>query len=102
MRKLGWAFDTLPGYGQEFNETRDLMGKNFYPYGLKASAASYDAAIRYTYELGARAVDAVSHARGNGRALHAGSGGARHVVVIHRGGDWFAWRLRRVDEYPRR
>lgn len=52
MRKLGWAYDTLPWYGQEFNETRELMGNNFYPYGLKASAASYDAAFRYTYEQG--------------------------------------------------
>ena len=52
MRKLGWAYDTLPWYGQEFNETRDLMGNNFYPYGLKASAKSYDAALRYTFDQG--------------------------------------------------
>ena len=52
MRSWGWVMDSLPWYGQEFNETRDLMGKNFYPYGLKASAASYDAAFRYTFEQG--------------------------------------------------
>jgi 4,5-dihydroxyphthalate decarboxylase len=52
MRKLGWAMDSLPWYGQEFNETLELMGENFYPYGLQASKASYEAAFRYTYEQG--------------------------------------------------
>ncbi len=52
MQNWGWVKNSLPWYGQEFNETRDLMGKNFYPYGLKASAASYDAAFRYTFEQG--------------------------------------------------
>lgn len=52
MRRWGWAMDSLPWYGQEFNETLELMGQNFYPYGLKASASSYDAALRYTFEQG--------------------------------------------------
>ena len=52
MRTMGWAMDSLPWYGQEFNETRELMGDNFYPYGLKASKASYEAAFRYTFEQG--------------------------------------------------
>lgn len=52
MRTLGWAFDSLPWYGQEFNETRALMGENFYPYGLTASAKSYETAFRYLYNQG--------------------------------------------------
>ena len=52
MRRWGWAADSLPWYGQEFNETRELMGDNFYPYGLKASKASFAAAFRFTYEQG--------------------------------------------------
>jgi len=52
MRNLGWVMDSLPWYGQEFNETIELMGDNFYPYGLEASKASYEAALRYTYEQG--------------------------------------------------
>ncbi len=52
MKAWGWAMDSLPWYGQEFNETRELMGDNFYPYGLKASKSSYEAAFRYTYEQG--------------------------------------------------
>jgi len=52
MKTWGWAYDSLPWYGQEFNETRALMGENFYPYGLKASANSYEAAFRYVYDQG--------------------------------------------------
>lgn len=52
MKVAAWAYDTLPWYGQEFNETRELMGENFYPYGLKASASSYEAALRYVYDQG--------------------------------------------------
>ena len=51
-RNLGWVMDSLPWYGQEFNETVELMGNNFYPYGLEASRASYEAAFRYTYDQG--------------------------------------------------
>lgn len=52
MRNLGWVMDSLPWYGQEFNETRELMGENFYPYGLEASASSYETAIRYLHDQG--------------------------------------------------
>lgn len=52
MKSLGWAYDSLPWYGQEFNETVDVMGQNFYPYGFKASAKSYDTALRYVFEQG--------------------------------------------------
>ena len=52
MRNLGWALDSLSWYGQEFNETRGLMGENFYPYGLKASSESYKAAFRFVHQQG--------------------------------------------------
>ena len=52
MKTWGWALDSLPWYGQEFNETRELMGENFYPYGLQSSKASYEAAFRYLYDQG--------------------------------------------------
>ena len=51
-QSLGWVMDSLPWYGQEFEETRKLMGENFYPYGLQASAASYETALRYVYDQG--------------------------------------------------
>ncbi|MFK5924897.1 MAG: ABC transporter substrate-binding protein [Verrucomicrobiota bacterium] len=52
MKTWGWATDTLPWYGQEFNDTRNLMGENFYSYGFEACKSSYQTAIRYLYDQG--------------------------------------------------
>jgi len=52
MQLLGWAYDTLPWYGQEFDETVAVMGRNFYPYGYEVSAKTYDTAFRYLHEQG--------------------------------------------------
>lgn len=52
MQNWGWVMDSLPWYGQELDETRELMGMNFYPYGLQASKSSYEAAFRYLHEQG--------------------------------------------------
>jgi 4,5-dihydroxyphthalate decarboxylase len=52
MQMLGWAYDTLPWYGQEFDETVAAMGRNFYPYGYEVNAKTYDTAFRYLYEQG--------------------------------------------------
>lgn len=52
MREWGWAIDSLPWYGQEFNDTRELMGENFYPYGFDACKSSYETAIRYLHDQG--------------------------------------------------
>ena len=52
MQQWGWVMDSLPWYGQEFDETRALMGENFYAYGLKACESSYELALRYVFEQG--------------------------------------------------
>lgn len=52
MRRWGWVTDSLPWYGQELNETQQLMGSNFYPYGLEACKAAYETAIRFVNEQG--------------------------------------------------
>lgn len=52
MRRWGWALDSLPWYGQEFNETRALMGENFYPYGVQASRPALKAAFRFAHDQG--------------------------------------------------
>ncbi len=52
MKTWGWATDSLPWYGQELDNTRELMGKNFYPYGFEACKSSYQTAIRYLYDQG--------------------------------------------------
>ena len=50
MQLLGWAYDTLPWYGQEFDNTVVVMGSNFYPYGYDACAKTVDTACRYLHE----------------------------------------------------
>jgi len=52
MKKLGWAYDTLPWYGQEHEETRKLMGENFWPYGIEANRKVLESICRYSYEQG--------------------------------------------------
>ena len=52
MTKLGWAFDTLPWYGQLHEETKKLMGNNFWPYGIEANRKTLETICRYCYEQG--------------------------------------------------
>jgi len=43
---------TLPWVTQEFEDTRALMGDNFWPYGVKANLKELDLIMRYTHEQG--------------------------------------------------
>ena len=52
MQKYGWLFDSLPWYGQELEETKALMGANFWPYGIKPNQKSLETLFRYSYEQG--------------------------------------------------
>jgi len=52
MAKIGWVSDMLPWYGQEFEETRSLMGDNFYSYGIKPNRKTLEALFRYSYQQG--------------------------------------------------
>lgn len=52
MKAIRWAHSSLPWYGQELRETRELMGENFYPYGISSSRKSIEAAFRYSHEQG--------------------------------------------------
>lgn len=52
MRRIRWAYSALPWYGQEFNETRELMGENFYSYGIKENRDALGAAFRYLHDQG--------------------------------------------------
>ena len=52
MRKYGWVFDSLPWYGQEFEETKNLMGDNFWPYGIEPNRKALKTLFRYSYEQG--------------------------------------------------
>ncbi len=52
LAKLGWAMVSLPWFGQEFEETRRLMGDNYWPYGIEPNRKTLDALFRYSYEQG--------------------------------------------------
>jgi 4,5-dihydroxyphthalate decarboxylase len=43
---------TLPWVTQEFEDTRKLMGKNYWPYGIEANSKKLEAVMRYTDEQG--------------------------------------------------
>ena len=53
MTAMGWPSDMLPWYGQELEATRDIMGNNFYSYGLdKPNRKTLEALCRYSFEQG--------------------------------------------------
>jgi len=52
MVKIGWVNDMLPWYSQELEETRKLMGDNFYSYGIEANRKTLEALFRYSHQQG--------------------------------------------------
>lgn len=52
MQKASWFKDMLPWYGQELESTRDLMGENFYSYGIEGNQKTLNALFRYSHEQG--------------------------------------------------
>jgi len=52
LQKLGWAMVSLPWFGQEFEETRELMGDNYWPYGIEPNRKALETLFRYSYEQG--------------------------------------------------
>ena len=52
LHKLGWAMISLPWVGKELEDTRQLMGDNYWPYGIDANRKVLEALFRYSYEQG--------------------------------------------------
>jgi 4,5-dihydroxyphthalate decarboxylase len=52
MFQTGWIFDSLPWYGQELEETRSLMGDNFYSYGIDSNRKALETLFRYSHQQG--------------------------------------------------
>ena len=52
MFSLGWAMNSLPWFGQELEETRALMGDDFYSYGIENNRKALETLFRYSYEQG--------------------------------------------------
>ena len=52
MAKLAWWHGSLPWFGQELEETRALMGDNFYSYGIEQNRKTLEALFRYSHQQG--------------------------------------------------
>lgn len=52
MAKAAWVKDSLPWFGQEFDETRALMGDNYYSYGIEHNRKTLEALFRYSNQQG--------------------------------------------------
>ncbi len=52
LQNLGWAMVSLPWIGQELEETRELMGDNYWPYGIGPNRKTLETLFRYSHEQG--------------------------------------------------
>jgi 4,5-dihydroxyphthalate decarboxylase len=47
-----WYLRTMPWFAQELEDTRELMGGNFFPYGVAPNRKALDTMFRYAHEQG--------------------------------------------------
>ena len=47
-----WFLRTLPWFAQELDSTRQLMGQNFWPYGIGKNRKTLETLFRYAHEQG--------------------------------------------------
>ena len=52
LQAKGWAFNSLPWLAQELEDTRRLMGDNFWPYGVEVNRKALEALFTYSHEQG--------------------------------------------------
>lgn len=52
MDRLNWVLDMLPWYSQEVEDTRALMGRNFYPYGMAPNRKTLETLFAYSHRQG--------------------------------------------------
>ena len=52
LQKMAWVTISLPWIAQEIEETRTLMGDNFWPYGITPNRKALKALFQYSYEQG--------------------------------------------------
>ena len=52
LNTMAWALNSLPWTAQEVEDTREIMGDNFWPYGIEANRRSLAALFRYSHEQG--------------------------------------------------
>ena len=50
LTRMGWANVSLPWVSKEIEETRSLMGNNYWPYGIKPNRKAIETLCRYSYK----------------------------------------------------
>jgi 4,5-dihydroxyphthalate decarboxylase len=52
LRAMGWAMISLPWLAQEVEATRELMGEDYWPYGIEDNRDTLTALLQYSHEQG--------------------------------------------------
>ena len=52
LRTMGWAMISLPWIGQEGEATRELMGDDYWPYGVGVNRNTLNSLLEYSHEQG--------------------------------------------------
>ena len=52
LNKIGWAYSSMPWFSQDFDETKKVMGENFWSYGIEGNRKTLETLFRYSYEQG--------------------------------------------------
>jgi len=52
LNKIGWAYSSMPWFAQDFEKTKQVMGENFWPYGIEENRKTLETLFRYSYEQG--------------------------------------------------
>jgi len=52
LNRLSYIMDILPWASQEFEATKELMGENYFSYGIDANRQTLESLFRYSYEQG--------------------------------------------------
>ena len=52
LRAMGWAMISLPWLGQEEEATRQLMGDDYWPYGVEQNRTTLEVLLQYSFEQG--------------------------------------------------
>ncbi len=52
LDKTGWAYSSLPWFSQEYENTKLLMGENYWPYGIEPNRKTLETLFRYSHEQG--------------------------------------------------
>jgi len=52
IKKRAWYENSLPWIAQEIEDTRALMGENYWPYGIATNRKALETLFKYSYEQG--------------------------------------------------